>query len=81
MVDDGGVCYVGVISFHYSDKAFACTHSNLCTKTNGCGGYSINIMGLRKTLKVTKGQELLKSYQAFLRDTEQPNRACPLANN
>ena len=45
-------------------------YCNLCCKTSGGGGFAINIMGLRKTLEVKKGEDLIRTYQASLTETE-----------
>ncbi|MEB3273399.1 MAG: GFA family protein [Prochlorothrix sp.] len=44
-------------------------YCSLCRKTNGSGGYGINIGGLRDTLQV-EGQEHIKIYRTQYRDDQ-----------
>ncbi|KAI8342557.1 Mss4-like protein [Chlamydoabsidia padenii] len=64
-----GSCHCEKVHFtvkSHTPTPFMRCYCSICRKTNGGGGYAINIMGVYKTLKVT-GEEHLRTYQA-LRD-------------
>ncbi|KAI8092545.1 Mss4-like protein [Halteromyces radiatus] len=66
-----GSCHCEKVRFtvkSHTPAPFMRCHCTICRKTNGGGGYCINIMGLYKTLKV-QGEEYLRKYQA-MRDKE-----------
>ncbi|MFB6344781.1 MAG: GFA family protein [bacterium] len=44
-------------------------YCSICRKTNGGGGYAINIMGLKETLEVT-GEDLIETYRLPAEETE-----------
>ncbi len=63
-----GSCHCQAVKFELESKTpypFLRCYCSICRKTNGGGGYSINIMGLAKTLKVT-GKKNIAIYRAIL---------------
>ncbi|KAI8059604.1 Mss4-like protein [Gongronella butleri] len=66
-----GSCHCGKTGFTVISNTpapFMRCYCSICRKTNGGGGYAINIMGQYKSLKV-RGKEHLKEYRA-IRDKE-----------
>jgi hypothetical protein len=67
-----GSCHCGVVSFSlesphpYPYQRCYCT---ICRKTDGGGGYAINLSGDNETLKV-KGREHIRVYHAKIRNPE-----------
>ncbi|KAJ3124453.1 hypothetical protein HK098_001127 [Nowakowskiella sp. JEL0407] len=41
-------------------------YCNTCTKTQGGGGYAINIMGLSNTFQILRGKEKVKKFQRIV---------------
>lgn len=67
-----GSCHCQSVKFELESKTpypFLRCYCSICRKTNGGGGYSINIMGLAKTLKVT-GKKNIAIYCATLGKTK-----------
>lgn len=61
-----GSCHCGAVHFtvaSHTPYPYMQCYCSICRKTAGAGGYTINIMGDAKTLKV-EGQENLKIYRA-----------------
>ncbi len=61
-----GSCCCGAVRFHLESETpypFNRCYCTICRKTDGGGGYAINIMGLSETLKVD-GEESLSVYRA-----------------
>ncbi len=67
-----GSCHCGCVSFTvYSSHPYPYNlcYCSICRKTAGGGGYSINLGGEYKTLKVV-GEEFISVYQAKIKDSE-----------
>jgi len=62
-----GSCHCGKVRFSlesHTPHPFNRCYCSICRKTNGGGGFAINIMGLYETLKVS-GEKHLKIYRAM----------------
>ncbi|KAI8992374.1 Mss4-like protein [Pilobolus umbonatus] len=62
-----GSCHCEKVSFtawSHTPAPFMRCYCSICRKCQGGGGYSINIMAMHDTLKIT-GKEHLRSYQAM----------------
>ena len=73
-----GSCHCQLVQFElesHTPYPFLRCYCSICRKTAGGGGYSINIMGEAKTLKV-KGEEHISIYQAIMSHTKEgkPNK-------
>jgi hypothetical protein len=77
-----GSCHCGAVTFRVDSETpypFNLCYCSICRKTNGGGGYAINIMGLNNTLEVW-GEENLSTYQAVKNGERSPcqRRFCKL---
>ena len=52
-------------------------YCSICRKTNGSGGYGINIAAERETLEFVKGEDKMKIYQANVGTKSKPKKRCP----
>lgn len=71
-----GSCHCGAVAFSvqsHTPYPFMLCYCSICRKTQGGGGYSINIMGLAKSLKVT-GKRHLKFFRAQVEDPDRPGK-------
>ena len=71
-----GSCHCQAVHFEvesYTPYPFMLCYCSICRKTAGGGGYSINIMGQAKTLKV-KGKRNIKIYHAILSKSRNINK-------
>jgi hypothetical protein len=71
-----GSCHCGAVSFSlesHTPYPFMRCYCSICRKTQGGGGYAINIMGEARTLKV-KGRANIAVYRAMIDDDERPGR-------
>lgn len=71
-----GSCHCGAVQFSlHSDTAtpYQRCYCSICRKTQGGGGYAINIGGDAHSLKV-KGRDDVSIYHAVLRNPEQRTR-------
>ncbi|KAJ2351178.1 hypothetical protein IWW50_007019 [Coemansia erecta] len=78
-----GSCYCGAVEFEFDSPApvpFARCFCSICRKTAGGGGYSINIMGMADSLRITKGADTLRSYRA-IKDKTVPKSEQVLCQN
>ncbi len=69
-----GSCHCGAVEFAVeSDTAapYQRCYCSICRKTNGGGGYAINIMGWTKTLKIS-GEENISVYVSGGAGTDHP---------
>src|SRR5438309_8582455 len=63
-----GSCSCGAVKFSLDSRTpypYMRCYCSICRKTQGGGGYAINIMGEAKTLKVS-GKRFLSAYRAKL---------------
>ncbi len=71
----GGSCHCGAVTFHLASKhpyPFNKCYCSICRKTQGGGGYAINLSGDYNSMDIT-GRENLTVYRAHLDDgTESP---------
>ena len=51
-------------------------YCSICRKTNGSGGYGINIAAERETLEFVKGEDKMKIYQANIGTKSKPKKRC-----
>jgi len=51
-------------------------YCSICRKTNGSGGYGINIAAERDTLEFVKGEDKMKIYQANIGTESKPKKRC-----
>lgn len=71
-----GSCHCGAVTFSVESRTpypYMRCYCSICRKTQGGGGYAINIMGEAKTLKV-RGRENLSVYHAMIDDEEHPGK-------
>ena len=72
-----GSCHCGAVTFmvnSHTPQPYMQCYCSICRKTAGGGGYTINILGERKSLKVT-GRANMAVYRAKLEDgTRSPAR-------
>ena len=71
-----GSCHCGAVMFtvqSHTPYPFMHCYCSICRKTQGGGGFSINIMGLYKSLKVT-GKKHRKFFRASLDDPDRPGK-------
>ncbi|KAJ2858491.1 hypothetical protein J3B02_000241 [Coemansia erecta] len=74
MIHLKGSCHCGQVEFEFDSETpvpFMRCFCSICRKTSGGGGYTANIMGLSKTLVITKGSDKIKSYRA-IKDKTKP---------
>jgi len=67
-----GSCHCQAVRFRVESPhpyPFNHCYCSICRKTQGGGGYAINLSGIAKTLEV-EGKENLSIYQARMRDPE-----------
>lgn len=67
-----GSCYCGSVSFFLVSETpypYMRCYCSVCRKTNGAGGYAINLMGLKNSLAI-EGKNQLKSYRVPAELTE-----------
>jgi hypothetical protein len=67
-----GSCQCGSVSFSVNSKnfyPFAKCYCSICRKTQGGGGFSVNLSAQTNTLKV-QGKKFLKVYRARLKNPE-----------
>jgi hypothetical protein len=72
-----GSCHCGKVRFRLRSAhpyPYQRCYCSICRKTQGGGGYAINLGGEAATLKVTGGRHL-KVYQARLREPGETRRA------
>jgi len=65
-----GSCHCGAVTFSvdaYAPVPFLRCYCSICRKTDGGGGYAINLGAHMKTLKV-KGKQHIKVYRAKMRE-------------
>src|ERR1700742_3390718 len=65
-----GSCHCGAVTFSvdaYAPVPFLRCYCSICSKTDGGGGYAINLGAHMKTLKV-KGKQHIKVYRAKMRE-------------
>ncbi len=65
-----GSCCCGAVKFTFTSQTpypFMRCYCSICRKTDGGGGYAINIMGIASTLKV-RGKNALGVFRARIRD-------------
>jgi hypothetical protein len=65
-----GSCHCGAVTFSvdaYAPVPFLRCYCSICRKTDGGGGYAINLGAYAKTLKV-KGKQHIKIYRAKMRE-------------
>lgn len=61
-----GSCACSRVKFSVQSETpypYQLCYCNACRKNQGCGGYSINIMGLQNTFKIHSGEDQLRYYQ------------------
>jgi hypothetical protein len=71
-----GSCHCGAVTFSVESRTpypYMRCYCSICRKTQGGGGYAINIMGEAKTLRV-KGRKNLAVYRALVQDEARPGR-------
>jgi hypothetical protein len=64
-----GSCHCGAVKFSFVSHTpypYMRCYCSICRKTQGGGGFSINIMGEAQTLKV-KGEHNLARYRAYVK--------------
>jgi hypothetical protein len=49
-------------------------YCSICRKTNGSGGYGINIAAERETLEFIQGEEKMKIYEANVGTKSKPRK-------
>jgi hypothetical protein len=67
-----GSCHCGAVSFSLESPhpyPYQRCYCSICRKTDGGGGYAINLSGDNETLKV-KGREHIRAYHAKIRNPE-----------
>src|SRR5690606_11100338 len=67
-----GSCHCGKVSFQVQSKhpyPYQLCYCSICRKTQGGGGYTINLAADSRTLKV-KGKKHLKVYRAKVKNPE-----------
>jgi hypothetical protein len=65
-----GSCHCGAVGFtleSHTPYPYMCCYCTVCRKTAGGGGYAINIMGEKKSLRV-RGREHLRVYRARIEE-------------
>ncbi|MBI2314144.1 MAG: GFA family protein [Betaproteobacteria bacterium] len=71
-----GSCHCGAVKFRLQSRTpypYMRCYCTICRKTQGGGGYAINIMGQAKTLKV-EGKKHLGIYQARIESEKKPGK-------
>ena len=71
-MDLHGSCHCGAVSFSLRSLhavPYQRCYCSICRKTQGGGGYAINLGGESKTLKV-EGRENIRVYRAKIRNPE-----------
>lgn len=71
-----GSCHCGAVTFSVESRTpypYMRCYCSICRKTQGGGGYAVNIMGEAGTLRV-KGRTHLAVYRALVDDEEHPGR-------
>lgn len=71
-----GSCHCSAVRFSLVSRTpqpYMRCYCSICRKTQGGGGYAINIMGDAKTLKV-EGRSHLRIYRVRLSDPERPDK-------
>ncbi|WP_142848858.1 GFA family protein [Telmatospirillum sp. J64-1] len=66
-----GSCRCGAVKFavdSHTPHPYQRCYCSICRKTDGGGGYAINIMGDAKSLTVLRGRDSLRVYRAEIRD-------------
>jgi len=68
-----GSCHCGAVHFELESRhpyPYMRCYCSICRKTQGAGGYAINISGDAETLQIT-GEENISVYQAIMPDGTQ----------
>jgi len=71
-----GSCHCRAVTFSLQSRTpypYLRCYCSICRKTQGGGGYAINIMGLTATLRV-QGKGNLKVYRAKVEDPKRPGK-------
>ena len=67
-----GSCHCGAVQFtvmSHTPYPYQLCYCSICRKTQGGGGFAINIMGDFRTLK-TKGKKAIRIYHALMKDED-----------
>ncbi|KAI9313597.1 Mss4-like protein [Dichotomocladium elegans] len=63
-----GSCHCGKVKFSvmsHTPCPFMRCYCSICRKTDGGGGYAINVMGVMDTFKILQGKSNLREYRAI----------------
>ena len=73
-----GSCHCGAVRFELDcphPYPFNLCYCSICAKTNGSGGFGINIGGRYDTLKILSGESNISVYRAMMTDAKSGEQA------